>query len=83
MGFFDRLTNLGKGWVSSKTKGTDRDAKAELDALDGQHPLPTAETPAAATAPAPKAAVEPTAPAAEPEEEPAFGEPRDRVKKTL
>ena len=77
MGFFDRLTNLGKGWVSSKTKGTDRDAKAELDALDGQHPLPTAETPAAATAPAPKA------PAAEPEEEPAFGEPRDRVKKTL
>lgn len=81
MGFFDRLTNLGKGWVSTKTQRSDRTAAAELDALATERPLTTA-APAARTETAPPAA-KPEAAPGPPEDEPAFDEPRGRTKKTL
>jgi hypothetical protein len=90
MGFFDRLANLGKGWVSTKTKGRgDRDAAAELAAAETEReaapPGATARTSASpdpvATRDRKDAEAHPAAPTGD--DEPTGDEPRTRVKKTL
>jgi len=82
MSFFDRLTNLGKGWVSSKTSGRpDRGVAAELDGLDDAAPAATTAPTAPRTATAKAPAVPPAGP--DGDDDPAFDEPRERVKKTL
>lgn len=77
MGFFDRLGNLGKGWISLKRKGSDPDAEAEMEAeLAGQRPPVAARKPAAS---GPSATPKP----ADAPDDPPMDEPRERPKKTL
>ena len=73
MGFFDRLSNLGRGWIQARKKGRDEgdlppEIEGEIAEGGGQEEV----------------ALKPTTPSAPPSPgEPKPDEPPTRVKKTL